>query len=438
MKKSTISFSLRVFRRYMFFLSSQRWDRKKIDEYQDRKLINIVRHAAEHVPYYRNLFKEVNLDPYKFRGREDMQRIPMLDKQTLRIRQDEFIADNASQYGISWDSTSGSTGTPLHFIEDNLTKASKLAVVLRSYQWAGYLPGKKTFSLQSYTFGDPASFTKYFPFAKLWRFDAKKLKKETALELLDLIDRERPSVFIGYPFSIFMLTQFAEREGRSIHPIGSIVTAGETLSERRRELLEAAYKCKVYDFFSHHENVAIITECKNQTRHICEDFAYNEIVDESGNDASEKGTGELVGTGFYNYAMPLIRYRIGDKVILDSKNDACGCGRHFRIVKEIVGRQNDYLETPDGRLLGNVLEHSVDNAKGVMLSQCVQDAIDHMYVNLIVEKEFNEESRIELEKGLRKRLGNEIKIDFKVVSQLERSKSGKTPFIISRIGHEYV
>jgi len=429
---------MRVFRRYMFFLSSQRWDRKKIDQYQDRQLIKIVRHAAKHVPYYRNLFKEINLDPHKFRGRKDMHEIPMLDKQTLRIRKNEFIADNASRYGVNWDSTSGSTGTPLHFIVDHLTKASKLAVVLRSYQWAGYTPGKKTFSIQSYTFDDPNAFSKHYPLVNLWRFDAKKLKKDTALELLDTIDRVRPSVFIGYPFSIFMLTRFAEKAGRSIRPIRSIVTAGETLSERRRELLEASYQSKVYDFFSHHENVAVITECKYQTRHICEDFGYNEIVDASGKDAAEKKAGELVGTGFYNYAMPLIRYRIGDQVILDNDSDVCKCGRHFRIVKEIVGRQNDYLETPDGRLLGNVLEHSVDNARGVMLSQCVQDAVDHIYVNLIVEKDFNKDSEREFEKGLRKRLGDEIKIDFRVVSQLERSKSGKTPFIISKIGHEYV
>jgi len=274
--------------------------------------------------------------------------------------------------------------------------------------------------------------------ARLWRFDAKKLKRDTAMELLDMIDRIKPDVFIGYPFSIFMLTQFAEREGRSIHPVESIVTAGETLSEKRRELLKTAYGCRVHDFFSHHENVAVITECENQTRHICEDFSYTEIVDESGKDAFEQGEGQLVGTGFYNYAMPLIRYRIGDKVVSGRSNELCRCGRQFRIIKEITGRENDYLETPDGRLLGNVLEHSVDNAKGVVLSQCVQDAIDHIYVNLIVEKEFSEESKIELEKGLRKRLGNEIKIEFRIVTELERSRSGKTPFIISKIGHEYI
>jgi phenylacetate-CoA ligase len=419
-------------------MASQQWDKKRIESYQDEKLIKIVRHAADQVPYYRNLFKEVGFDNIRFRGREDMHKIPLLDKETLRTHQNEFIADNASKYGINWDSTSGSTGTPLHFIVDYETKAHKLACVLRSYQWAGYMPGKKMFSIQSYKFDDPEAISKHYPLVRLWRFDAKKLKKTSAMAFIDMINQVRPAIFIGYPFSIFMLSRFAEEAGKSIQSVQSIVTAGETLSEQRRRLLETAYNCKVYDFFSHHENVALITECENQTKHMCEDFAYNEIVDEYGNDASKLGAGELVGTGFSNYAMPLIRYKIGDKVVLEDVHKQCGCGRQFRIVREVVGRQNDYLETPDGRFIGNVLEHSVDDAKGVMLSQCIQDEKDHIYINLIVDKNFSEDSEKALEKGLRKRLGNEMRIDFKVVSQLERSKSGKTPFIISKIGHEYI
>jgi len=438
MKKSTIRFSVSVLQRYMFYLASQRWDRRKIESYQDDQLKRIVKHAAENVPYYRNLFREINFDPNKFIGRVDMHKIPVLDKEILRTRKKEFIAENANKYGINWDSTSGSTGTPLHFIVDHATKAHKLAAVIRSYQWAGYFPLKKAFSIQSYTFDNPEAFFRHYHFVNLWRFDAKRFKKATALKVIKMINDIQPKIFIGYPFSIFMLSRFAEKEGLSINPLQSIVTAGETLSERRRALLEAAYVCKVYDFYSHHENVAIITECEHQTKHICEDFAYNEIVDGNGEDASERGIGELVGTGFYNYAMPLIRYKVGDTVILNTEDTTCRCGRHFKAVKEIVGRQNDYIEIPDGRLLGNVLEHSVDNAKGVMLSQCVQDAGNHIYVNLIIDKAYNDESTKALERGLRQRLGDEIKIDFKIVDQLERNKSGKTPFIMSKIGHEYV
>jgi phenylacetate-CoA ligase len=438
MKKSMINHAVGVLKRYLFYLTSQKWDRERIDAYQDAQLIKIVRHAANRVPYYRNLFKEVGFDPDTFGGRQDMYKIPLLTKEDLRTHKDEFISEDAEKYGVHWDSTSGSTGTPLHFVVDNSTKAHKLACVLRSYQWAGYLPGKKTFSIQSYTFNNAESFFKNYKFVNLWRFDAKKLTKHTGLELIKQINQIGPKVFIGYPFSIFMLTQFADREGIPIEPIESIVAAGETLSQRRRELLEAAYGCKVFDFYSHHENVVIITECKHGSKHLCEDFAYNEIVDEAGKDASEKGMGEIVGTGFYNYAMPLIRYRIGDTVMIDHENQDCGCGRKFKIINQIIGRQNDFIETPDGRYIGNVLEHAVDDAQGIMLSQCVQEAVDRMYVNMIIDNTFSEGSTVAFENGLRKRIGDDIRIEFKVVSELERNKSGKTPFIISRIGHNYL
>ncbi len=439
MKKSTISYAARVFRKYLYYMKSQKWDRNTIDEYQDRQLVRVVKHAAKHVPYYRNLFNDIGFDPSTFKGRADMHKIPLLDKETLRTRQKEFIADNADKYGIYWDSTSGSSGTPLHFIIDNATKAHKLAAVIRSYCWAGYLPWKKTFSIQSYKFEKPDAISKHYQFVNMWRFNSRLLKKETAIEVLGMINRFKPKVFIGYPFSILMLSKFAKDEGISIHPLEAIVTAGETLSEKRRRLMEDAFKCKVLDFYSHHENVAIISECKHQVRHVFEDFAYNEIIDESGSVVPWEGSvGEIVGTGFYNYAMPLIRYRLGDTVKTDHGGKLCNCGNRFKTVKEIIGRQNDYIETPDGRMIGNVLEHAADHSKGVNLSQCVQDAIDHIYVNLIIDETYTVDSANAFKEGLHQRLGNEIKIDFKIVTELEKNKSGKTPFIMSKIEHEYI
>ena len=437
MKKSTVNLAVGTCSRYFFYLCSEKWSRARYESYQDDQLKKIIRHASLKVPYYRDLFKKIKLDPEHFRGRRDMHAIPLLDKETLRTRQKEFIAEDAARYGINWDSTSGSTGTPLHHIIDNATKAHKLAAVLRAYQWAGYFPGKRTFSIQSYTFANPQALARRYPLANLWRFNSKLLKEDTALEILAMINDIRPHVIIGYPFSILMISQIARQKGIRIHPVESIITAGETLSERRRQLLEEAYGCRVHDFFSHHEDVAVISECRHKTKHVFENFAYNEVIDDNGA-PSAGGVGRLVGTGFYNYAMPLIRYTVGDNVEFVAGTGQCPCGSKFRRVKEIVGRQNDYLETPDGRFLGNVLEHAVDNAKGVRLSQCVQDTVDHIYINMIVDETFSEESIKAFEQGLRLRLGNEIRIDFKVVDQLEKTKSGKTPFIISKIGHVYI
>ena len=72
------------------------------------------------------------------------------------------------------------------------------------------------------------------------------------------------------------------------------------------------------------------------------------------------------------------------------------------------------------------------------MSQCIQDALDHVDINLIVDDSYTEASRQALERDLRKRLGIEMNIDFHLVPQLEKRSGGKTPFILSKIGHEYV
>jgi phenylacetate-CoA ligase len=438
MSSSTILHAIRVLKRHVFYSNSQNWSKEQIELYQDKKLIQIVKHAATNVPYYRNLFSSIGFDVNKFRGRKDMHKVPLLDKQTLRTHQKEFIADNADRFGINWETTSGSTGTPLNLAIDNSTKAHKLAAVLRSYRWAGYIPWKKTFSIQSYKFADPKAIYKRYPMVNMWRFNSRLLSKDASLEILAMINDLKPEMMIGYPFSIYMLSKFAKDEGIPIHPIRSIVTAGETLSEKRRKLLEEAYHCSVYDFYSHHEDVAIISECQKHSKHLFDDFSYTEIIDAETGEIKTSGTGELVGTGFYNYAMPLIRYRVGDKVVLDGNQEACPCGCKFRTLEEIIGRQNDYIVTPDGRYIGNVLEHAIDKSKGVILSQCVQDSVNHVYLNLIVDNTFSKDSIIDLEKGIRARLGDELLIDYKIVTELEKKPSGKTPFIMSKIGQEFI
>ena len=435
MEKSIYQIPLQVIKRYLFYTQSQKWSREKLEKYQDKKLIKLIRHAAKNVPYYRKLFRKIGFDANKFRGRIDIPEIPFLDKETVRTHKKELLADNAKKFGITPDSTSGSTGTPLHFVLDNSVQANKIAALLRSYHWAGYFFGKKTFSLQSYYFKDNSfHFNRFY---NILRFDSNKLKKDAALEVIKEINRLKPKFFIGFPFDILMLSKFAAEEGLTVNSPDSIVTYGETLSKRKREQLEEAFRCRVFNFYSLHESAAMISECEHGNLHLIEDFAYHEIIDENGNDASKKGFGELVGTSFYNYSMPLIRYKIRDLVTMEKNDKICDCGRNFRIVKEISGKECDFIQTPDGRFLGSVMSHSIDYAKGVVCSQCIQDSPNHLTINLVTDENFNKNSRIELEKGLRKRLGNEMRLDFRKVKDLEKRKSGKTPFIISKIGNEY-
>lgn len=425
----------KIISRYFFYRRSQGWTRERLEAYQDEMLRRLIRHAGRFVPYYRKLFREIGLDAEKFQGRSDLAKIPLLDKETVRTRCRELIADNAAKFGVVWDSTSGSTGTPLHFLLDQGARADKLCALIRSYQWAGYTLGKKAFSLQSYYLRNRC--WEYKKLYRVLRFDSNQLKRVNAEEVISILRRWKPRFYMGFPFDLQMLARFAQQAGLTLPSPDSMVTYGETLSTVRRRALQESYSCPVFDFYSQHECVSMIAECEQHFLHLVDDFAYHEIIDSGGSDATEHLRGELVGTGYYNFAMPLIRYRTRDEIILSDDGGPCACGRVFRRVKEIIGKQCDYIETPDGRILGAVMSHSMDRGQGVVMSQCVQDAPDHLYVNLITDESFRDETFQALEADLRKRVGEEMKIEFRQVSQMEKRPGGKTPFLLSKIGNQY-
>ncbi len=422
MEKSILQIPFEVLKRLRFYRKSQNRSRDELRREQNRLLIDLIRYTSIHVPYYRNLFREIELDASTFRGIEDMHRIPLLDKETVRTRKDEFLSDQAKRYGITWDSTSGSTGTPLHFVLSDAVQANKIAALLRSFGWAGYRPGMRTLSVQSYYFSD-----RDFQYNRLYnviRFDSNRLKKHSALKLVGFLEKKPVRFIIGFPFDIMMIGQFASEAGIDIPSPQAVITYGEKLSPHRRERIESLYDTKVFDFHSMHECSAMISQCEHGSLHLIDDFSYMEIEN-----------GSLVGTSYYNYSMPLIRYDTRDLVTLEDED--CLCGRPFRRVKEIQGKACDHIVTPDGRILGAVMSHSVDQAKGVIVSQCVQDALDHITFRLVVDHQYDQASQSALERGLRKRLGERMKIDFKIVDELEKTTGGKTPFIRSIIGNQF-
>jgi phenylacetate-CoA ligase len=421
----------RVAARCLFYYRSQKWDRQRLQSYRDEMLRRLIRHAGQNVPYYRRLFRENGIDTEKFRGQIDMPKIPVLDKETLRTRVNEFMAENISHFKAKWSKTSGSTGTPLKFMLSTESRANDIAATIRSYDWAGYQPGKKVFSVRSFLSGNWEF--KYNFLGTSLNYDATRLSRKSAIRVWKEINRLKPSVWIGFPFQMIMLGYYALDEKIRIHRPKSIITVGDSLVLPYKLKLEKIYGSKIYDFYGMTENCAMITDCEYGKKHIIEDFAFHEVLGTDGNEVNNEN-GELISTSYYNYAMPLIRYKTRDLIKLLPSNMVCDCGRNFRMVEDIEGRKEDFIKTPEGRLV-NLFDEPTGMGKGITLSQYVQDSPDHMYVNIIPGSDFEKEFLINVEKFLRERLGNSIKIEFKIVSELETRGGGKTPFVISKIGN---
>ena len=419
--------------RVVFYARSQRWDQRRLERHVDECLCRLVRHAGRNVPYYRELFRRIGLDPERFRGRCDLPRIPLLDKETLRRRSVEFLADNLGAMAPSWERTSGSTGTPLRVLLSARNRVENAAVTLRSYAWAGFVPGMKVFTLRWYQRGWLTSSTMA---GRSLNAEALALDRGLADLLWEKINRLKPGVFHGQPFALLTLANYASVAGRPYHCPRSIITFGESLPPPLRRRLSEAYRgARIFDYYGMTENAALITECPAGRLHAIDDYAWHEFVDERGNGV-EAGRGEIVGTGYCNEAMPLIRYRTRDMASVAAPGARCACGRTLRVVEEIEGRADDFIVTPDGRSLKDV-EEPMDHGIGIAASQYIQDAPDHVYVNILPGPDFLPESLGEVEERLRKHLGAGMRVEIRTVEKLERRSggSGKTPFVISRIGN---
>jgi phenylacetate-CoA ligase len=129
-------------------------------------------------------------------------------------------------------------------------------------------------------------------------------------------------------------------------------------------------------------------------------------------------------------AMPMLRYRLGDQLTVTASG--CPCGREFPVVTQILGRLDDTLVTPDGRPLGR-LDPVFKPLSGIRETQIVQDAPDHLLLNLAVDASFSEADRNSLLYELRKRTGDAMRIDLALVPEIPKERNGKFRSVISTV-----
>jgi phenylacetate-CoA ligase len=243
-------------------------------------------------------------------------------------------------------------------------------------------------------------------------------------ETLPLYARElaniRPWEIHGYPSALAELAHGVLRsDERQIRP-RAVITSGETLSDGQREAIESAFGCDVRDQYGMAENVAWISQCEEGIYHVHPEYGHVETVRDGRPVRGEPG--EVLGSGFINEAMPLIRYRVGDTLTLESAR-TCACGRAFETVSSIVGRTDDVLYSVDGRPLGR-LGFLFAGLSRVKQGQIVQIERDRLEVRLVADGDIEGDlSRLTV--SIREVFGAEMRVEFRCLESLPRTATGK-------------
>jgi len=415
---------------------SQYFDKKTIKENQEQKLKYIVKIAYDNVPYYRKLFRNNHLKPPDIRYIEDLNKIPLLEKETIKKFGDEFISKNIKRKDLVAESTGGTTGTPLdiYYTKDALKYIYALGEA-RFKHWAGVKSGDK---LASFLHGVdafvPISQTKP-PF---WRwnksynqllFSVFHMNENNLKFYVKKYNEFQPKIIQGYTSAIDIFAKYILKYKIKVFAPKAILVSSETLFDIQRKDIEKAFNSKVYNGYGGAENAALISECEKGRLHINPECSIVEFKKITGTENKY----EIIGTNLFNFAMPLLRYRTGDMVTL--KNEAeCPCGRNFPLIKSIEGRTDDMLMTPEGEYIGSasmsVVFELVNNIQEV---QIIQNKMDEIIVKVVKLENFNKYDLNLLKDRLKERLGSKVSIKVIFVNQIKRTRAGKFKFIISNI-----
>ncbi|MEZ4854422.1 hypothetical protein [Flavobacterium sp.] len=216
--------------------------------------------------------------------------------------------------------------------------------------------------------------------------------------------------------------------------VKAIFPTAETISFEMRKVIEAFFKAKVYNQYASSEGAPFIFECKNAKLHLELQSGVFEVLDENNNTAQ---SGRLVITSFTTEGTPLIRYDIGDQIILEESDKTCNCGNHNPLVKEILGRVDDYIYSPENGKINIInIANSIKDVKGIIKFQVVQNELNALRFNIVVDKDlYSKDQENLLIKNWKDRVGLKMELIIEYVTDIDVENSGKFRVVKNNIKH---
>lgn len=407
-----------------------------IEGVQLERLKAIVSHAGAHVPYYREIFSQQGVRPEEIRSREDFARLPILSKATVQSACKQLLADDRPQtYGLS-NASGGSTGKPVQFYQDADYWDRAYAAQAFVESWWGIRQGDRTASLWGADRDIPQQNWRerlYGAIAQLRVCNAFALNSAQMERFAAMLVKWQPRHVIGYASALEIFAKFLiDKKETRVRPL-AVKTTADVLSDERREIIERAFGCPVYNFYGSREINNLAVECPARDGlHVHSLTRYIEIVDDEGNPAAPGVPGRILLTDLTNYFMPFLRYEIED--IGSWTGTACRCGRPFPLIAKVWGRSSDFITTPEGKLIHSVFfTHLFYDMPDIALFQVNQKDLWSVTVYLVLRPGAKDYAASLLRQRLREALGPEISFTVDVVPAIERPPSGKHRFTVSAV-----
>lgn len=393
------------------------WPEAKQREWRDARLRRILR-AASRTRYGRRVGAPASLD-----------RWPVLEKEPIRGAAGDFMA--RSRLLSIAAATSGTTGTPLRLRRSFGSVVYEQAVLDRLVALGGASPHSSRIAvLRGDDIKHPTDRSPpYWRLAgggKRLLFASNHLERGSLAHFVQALRQFAPDVLFAYPTVLDSLCSLMLAEGMHL-PIPLTLCGSEVLTRATTDAAHAALGTRVIGYYGQAERVAWAFGDPERGYRFLGTYSVNELrFVETTEDADIY---ELVGTGLWNDAMPLVRYHTADRFHLPKGADPLAVAEGRAPIASIAGRSGDYLVSPEGaRLMG--ISHIPRGVPRVLRAQFIQESADSVRLLVIPNKGFDDESRRKLLEHAALKLPPSMKVRIETTDQLVRNASGKAPLIL--------
>lgn len=401
----------------------------RLQAYQARLLAQLVNHAVNQTDFYPSRLAPLLKGDGTVRW-DRWSEIPILTRPQARAHFEAMRARAVPKAagGATEDMSSGSTGVALRLLTSDIQDLASACCSERFFNWHEINPQSLTVRIRAARHPDI-----YYPKGHEvigWRAghaDSKAIDLSISTQVeqqVEWLSRVKPRNLATYPSNLRELARHIAHNGNDLR-LDSIMTFGEMVTDDTRALVQEVFGKPVLDRYGSSEVGHIASTCPHSLKHhISSEVVLLELVDADGQAVQPGEIGRVIVTPFYNFAMPFIRYELGDYAI--AANEPCGCGRTLPVLDRIMGRTRNVFRFADGTqvwpvLFSRDLQSFVPNHQ-FQVVQLTRETVEFRYVPQATDQNNDLPG---LTAYLKARLHKDITVSLMPVNHIPRSAGGK-------------
>jgi len=388
-----------------------------IKEYQFNQLKHILIHSYKNVPYYHQLFDRISFDPSKFSDFDQMRIIPFLTREIIQNNFDRLKSKVKVKNGFYIGKTGGSTGMQLKILQDFDSIFKENAFIYSYRKKLKYNFKDKMVTFRQIEFSNRLS--RLNPMHNELIFFPLKISKKTIEVFAKKLIEFNPQYLNGYLSAIWYFTRLLDEY--KIKPdikLKGIFLTSENMDYKQRQFIEQFYNTESATFYGHTERCVIADEVAPNRYMFDPYYGYTEKVPLGNNDYL------IVGTGFLNHTMPLIRYKT---------DDICSPYDQYYSIKGKRKSDVGLYGFNDEFLPNTTFDLDKDVFRNIISYQFIQKVKGKADLLIIVNNNFQIAEMKMIKDEIFSQTDGIIDIDIKIVENLILSPRGKYQMYVSTI-----